>query len=1123
MTDVSVIITEGDSPDVEVTDEPITVTVEPAPVFVVDTTEDVYTVTVEIPDQITVEVTGGAGPQGEPGGAQRGYYYPESHGAIGGGLDDDGDAIRAAFAEAAAAGGGTVLFSQAYGATGEITQPSYVNAEGVSTAAFGFSSIKIIALDDTFRYRLGDQTGPGANPYPGTFRNIVIDGDNIGGAEELLRVECSDTTLENPVVVNGVGNGLVLSNAQNVTIINPRIHNFPDGTGYLGVNNDEAVYDADPTSGVDIQPYNGQGPGHNVVIGGHITSCKRLFHFTYDVIDPELALNFWPHDNIFIGTIFEQYQESVELLGRLSDGEVRFSHCTFTGSSGMSSVDEDCLILIENELRPTLPTYASFDSCDFGGGASGVSHLIRSNSFGVANAIRIYGKTAAANLNKGYFLCDDRTGGGLGVIGGAFGPIDGIITDDRSLAVLDAATAVNTFTVTSGYSDLTVGQKVHVIDTETGDYLAQAVTITALTGPDQVTLSGSALTTTAGDYLMRQGVRLSTGINGGDAGVFATEIRTPIRLRMDSFQGLPLQFRRNGETKNRLQITRDGTMQWLDGDSAVVRGSILRNSDNHMWMSGVWEMRDGWVRQAAQTFFSVDAAWTIDAADTTTALGVFLLSGADATSVTISNGSAGAQLRIGLYGTGTNVVTWPASTVIKFRTAAPQPVNGEFSFVDLLYYSGQWWEVGRTTLVTPGGGTITSVNGYTGPAVTLTASDVGAQPVDSDLTAIAALSTTSYGRDFLTLANQAALIALLPAYQPLDGDLTNIAALSTVIYGRSLLTLSSANALTSEILASSETQSGRIEIATQTETNTGTDDVRAVTPLKLQTRMAAYAQPLDSDLTAIAALTTTAYGRALLELANQAALMGLLSAATETASGIAEIATQTETNTGTDDVRFVTPLKLQTRLAAFAQPLDSDLTSIAALSTTTYGRALLELANQAALMGLLSASSTTAQGIVELATDAETITGTDTARAVTPSNITAMFDDMAHSERTESSQSISTGGTPTVVNWSTSSVAERGGLSFSSGVFTVGTAGTYMVRVYVSFPNAAGARRQIQIRKNGVVGPQTNQTPPTTGVWSSVTTEVLDYAANDTIDVRVFQDSGGSLTLTASIAIHRIA
>lgn len=83
--------------------------------------------------------------------------------------------------------------------------------------------------------------------------------------------------------------------------------------------------------------------------------------------------------------------------------------------------------------------------------------------------------------------------------------------------------------------------------------------------------------------------------------------------------------------------------------------------------------------------------------------------------------------------------------------------------------------------------------------------------------------------------------------------------------------------------SSSETVQGVIEIATQAETNAGTDDARAVTPLKLQTRMAAYAQPLDSDLTAIAALTTTAYGRAFNTLADQAALQALLGLDTDVA------------------------------------------------------------------------------------------------------------------------------------------------------------------------------------------------------------------------------------------------
>lgn len=82
----------------------------------------------------------------------------------------------------------------------------------------------------------------------------------------------------------------------------------------------------------------------------------------------------------------------------------------------------------------------------------------------------------------------------------------------------------------------------------------------------------------------------------------------------------------------------------------------------------------------------------------------------------------------------------------------------------------------------------------------------GVQPLDSDLTAIAALTTTSYGRALLTLANAAAadwptdaevasaIAAAVASYQPLDLDLTAIAALTTTSYGRALLTLANEGA-----------------------------------------------------------------------------------------------------------------------------------------------------------------------------------------------------------------------------------------------------------------------------------------------------------------------------------------
>lgn len=93
-----------------------------------------------------------------------------------------------------------------------------------------------------------------------------------------------------------------------------------------------------------------------------------------------------------------------------------------------------------------------------------------------------------------------------------------------------------------------------------------------------------------------------------------------------------------------------------------------------------------------------------------------------------------------------------------------------------------------------------------GPYLTEVEAAAQYQPVDSDLTAIAALTTTTYGRSLLALANAAALAAevdtffLTPtegnaAYQPLDGDLTAIATLSTTSFGRDVLTRANAAAL----------------------------------------------------------------------------------------------------------------------------------------------------------------------------------------------------------------------------------------------------------------------------------------------------------------------------------------
>ena len=106
-----------------------------------------------------------------------------------------------------------------------------------------------------------------------------------------------------------------------------------------------------------------------------------------------------------------------------------------------------------------------------------------------------------------------------------------------------------------------------------------------------------------------------------------------------------------------------------------------------------------------------------------------------------------------------------------------------------------------------------------------------------------------------------------------------------------------------------------------------------------------------------------------------------VSAATTTTSGVSELATQAEADAHTDNVRAVTPLGLAAHVL--------NTRSISTTAPLTGGGDL-----SANRTFAVSASSATAQGVVELATDAETLTGTDTTRATTPANIVAKLTDI---------------------------------------------------------------------------------------------------------------------------------
>jgi len=161
----------------------------------------------------------------------------------------------------------------------------------------------------------------------------------------------------------------------------------------------------------------------------------------------------------------------------------------------------------------------------------------------------------------------------------------------------------------------------------------------------------------------------------------------------------------------------------------------------------------------------------------------------------------------------------------------------------------------------------------------------------------------------------------------------------------------SAGDVTSQVSAASLTLAGKIEIATVTETNTGTDATRAVSPDGLD-GWAGSAQVVTVGTLSAGNVTSQ------------------VDAATLTAAGKIEIATGAETNTGTDATRAVSPDGLDDWTGS---------AQVVTVGTLSSGDVTTQV----------SASSATLAGRVELATDAETVTGTDTARATTPANITA--------------------------------------------------------------------------------------------------------------------------------------
>lgn len=274
-------------------------------------------------------------------------------------------------------------------------------------------------------------------------------------------------------------------------------------------------------------------------------------------------------------------------------------------------------------------------------------------------------------------------------------------------------------------------------------------------------------------------------------------------------------------------------------------------------------------------------------------------------------------------------------------------------------------------------------------------------------------------------------------------------------------------------------------------------------------------QPLDSDLTAIAALTTTSFGRSLLVLADAAAL--------RTA---AALGTAAQSNTGDFDTSGAAAAA-----QAASQPLDSDLTAIAALTTTSFGRAFLALADAAAArtaIGTVIGTNVQAwdadlDALAGLTTAADSLpyfTGSHTAAVTTLSSFIRTLIDDADASTARATLGLVIGTNVQAQDAELAAIAGLTSAADSLPYFTgSGTAAlvtlTSFVRTLLDDTDAATARTtlgalasSIGTTKGDLIGFSASNTPVRVGVGSD--TQVLTADAASAAGIKWASAAGGS-------------
>lgn len=199
-------------------------------------------------------------------------------------------------------------------------------------------------------------------------------------------------------------------------------------------------------------------------------------------------------------------------------------------------------------------------------------------------------------------------------------------------------------------------------------------------------------------------------------------------------------------------------------------------------------------------------------------------------------------------------------------------------------------------------------------------------------------------------------------------------------------------ALTSPTTQATETAAGTLKIATDADITAGTDDTKAVTPLKLKNAMirpdaSTSVKGILFLATNAEALTGTNTTKAIVPSSLKYVIDQTFTTrvATETQNGVIKIANSTAASAGTDDTMAMTPLKVKQAIAAATSQIPSytaatesqpGLVTLATAGQMTSGTARSGVAVSPFALAQLK-GSLTVRGIVQAATLAQANLGDD--------------------------------------------------------------------------------------------------------------------------------------------------